>query len=43
MDSTSLFKGLADDPSPYVRRSVANHFNDIAKNHPNLAVDLARR
>lgn len=29
-----LLEGLADDPSPYVRRSVANHLNDIAKDHP---------
>jgi 3-methyladenine DNA glycosylase AlkC len=38
-----LLDRLADDPSPYVRRSVANHLNDIAKDHPDLAVDLARR
>jgi 3-methyladenine DNA glycosylase AlkC len=38
-----LLDALADDPSPYVRRSVANHLNDIAKDHPDLAVALARR
>jgi 3-methyladenine DNA glycosylase AlkC len=38
-----LLEVLADDPSPYVRRSVANHLNDIAKDHPQLAIDLARR
>ncbi len=38
-----LLDGLAADPSPYVRRSVANHLNDIAKDHPALAVDLAHR
>jgi 3-methyladenine DNA glycosylase AlkC len=32
-----------DDPSEYVRRSVANHLNVISKDHPDLAVDLARR
>lgn len=34
---------LKDDPSEYVRRSVANNLNDIAKDHPDLAVDVARR
>jgi 3-methyladenine DNA glycosylase AlkC len=38
-----LLDALADDPSPYVRRSVANHLNDIAKDHPALALELARR
>ncbi len=31
-----LLLALMDDPSPYVRRSVANHLNDIAKDHPHL-------
>jgi 3-methyladenine DNA glycosylase AlkC len=31
-----LLAALQDDPSPYVRRSVANHLNDIAKDHPVL-------
>jgi 3-methyladenine DNA glycosylase AlkC len=38
-----LLDRLVDDPSTYVRRSVANHLNDISKDHPALAVDLARR
>jgi hypothetical protein len=38
-----LLDRLVDDPSDYVRRSVANHLNDISKDHPDLAVDLARR
>lgn len=29
-----LLAALQDDPSAYVRRSVANHLNDIAKDHP---------
>ena len=33
---------LVDDPSAYVRRSVANHLGDVAKDHPRLAVDVAR-
>jgi len=31
---------LRDDPSDYVRRSVANHLNDIAKDHPQLLADI---
>ena len=31
-----LLLALQDDPSDYVRRSVANHLNDIAKDHPHL-------
>lgn len=37
-----LLDALKDDPSSYVRRSVANHLGDIAKDHPNLATDTAR-
>jgi 3-methyladenine DNA glycosylase AlkC len=29
-----LLRALQDDPSAYVRRSVANHLNDIARDHP---------
>jgi 3-methyladenine DNA glycosylase AlkC len=32
----ALLQALQDDPSAYVRRSVANHLNDIAKDHPAL-------
>ncbi len=38
-----LLEKLFDDRSEYVRRSVANHLNDISKDHPALAVDLATR
>lgn len=31
---------LRDDPSDYVRRSVANHLNDIAKDHPQILVAI---
>jgi 3-methyladenine DNA glycosylase AlkC len=34
---------LRDDPSAYVRRSVANHLNDIGKDHPDLLTGLARQ
>jgi 3-methyladenine DNA glycosylase AlkC len=33
-----LLRALQDDESAYVRRSVANHLNDIAKDHPDLVV-----
>lgn len=38
-----LLEALKDDPSLYVRRSVANHLGDIAKDHPALAFDLCER
>lgn len=38
-----LLERLKDDPSSYVRRSVANHLNDIGKDHPALLVDIAQR
>ncbi len=38
-----LLDRLHDDPELYVRRSVANHLNDLAKDHPTLAVIVARR
>ena len=37
-----LLGALKDDQSSYVRRSVANHLGDIAKDHPDLAVGTAR-
>ena len=41
--SIDLLDRLFDDPSEYVRRSVANHLNDISKDHPAVALDVARR
>ena len=38
-----LLELLRDDPSPYVRRSVANNLNDISKDHPDLIISVARR
>ncbi|KAF0172924.1 MAG: DNA alkylation repair protein [Limisphaerales bacterium] len=35
-----ILEALKDDPDLYVRRSVANHVGDIAKDHPALAFDL---
>jgi 3-methyladenine DNA glycosylase AlkC len=37
-----LLASLQDDPSDYVRRSVANHLNDIAKDHPAVVVAWVR-
>ncbi len=45
-DPTSILpilENLKDDPSEYVRRSVANNLNDIAKDHPKLIVRIAKR
>lgn len=39
----ALLDRLVDDPSLYVRKSVANHLNDISKDHPDLAISTARR
>lgn len=38
-----ILEALKDDPSLYVRRSVANHVGDIAKDHPALAFELCER
>lgn len=35
-----LLNALKDDPSEYVRRSVANNLNDMAKDHPDLVVSI---
>ncbi len=39
----ALLDRLVDDPSAYVRRSVANHLGDVAKDHPALALSVAAR
>jgi 3-methyladenine DNA glycosylase AlkC len=38
-----LLEQLKDDPVLYVRRSVANHLGDIAKDHPQRAFDVCRK
>ena len=39
----NLLDRLVDDPSAYVRKSVANHLNDISKDHPELVLETAAR
>ncbi|MGJ8529575.1 DNA alkylation repair protein [Maritalea sp.] len=36
-----ILETLKDDPAEYVRRSVANNINDIAKNQPDLVAQIA--
>ncbi|MFJ6386958.1 DNA alkylation repair protein [Streptomyces sp. NPDC091972] len=38
-----VLDALHRDESDYVRRSVANHLNDLSRDHPDLVVDTARR
>jgi len=38
-----ILERLKDDPSLYVRKSVANCLNDVAKDHPGPVLDVARR
>ncbi|MGN6107367.1 MAG: DNA alkylation repair protein [Kofleriaceae bacterium] len=39
----ALLEPLVDDPELYVRRSVANNLNDIAKDHPEIVVATCQR
>lgn len=38
-----ILKNLKNDPSRFVRLSVANNLNDIAKDNPEVVIDLAKR
>jgi 3-methyladenine DNA glycosylase AlkC len=38
----AILERLKDDPDRYVQRSVANHLNDVSKDHPERVLDLAR-
>ncbi len=38
----ALLEQLKDDPSLYVRRSVANNLNDIGKDHPQVLISTAK-
>lgn len=37
-----ILEQLKTDAEPYVQRSVANHLNDISKDHPELVLDIAQ-
>lgn len=38
-----ILENLKNDPSEYVRRSVANNLNDIAKDNPQIVLEIASR
>lgn len=38
-----ILERLWNDPSEYVRRSVANHLNDFSKKHPGLVIETLTR
>ncbi|MDT0329149.1 DNA alkylation repair protein [Nocardiopsis lambiniae] len=38
-----VLESLRNDPSAYVRTSVANNLNDVSRDHPDRVLDLAER
>ncbi|OJJ13952.1 DNA alkylation repair protein [marine bacterium AO1-C] len=38
----SILENMKSDETDYVRRSVANNLNDIAKDHPNVVIETAQ-
>ena len=38
-----ILENLKNDPSEYVRRSVANNINDIAKDNPEMVIEIAKK
>jgi 3-methyladenine DNA glycosylase AlkC len=42
LPSLAILTNLKQDESLYVRKSVANHLNDISKTHPDLVLNIAK-
>ena len=38
-----ILEKLKNDPSEYVRKSVANNLNDISKDHPHIVINFIRK
>lgn len=38
-----ILENLKNDPSEYVRRSVANNLNDITKDHSSVVIEIAKK
>ncbi|MBK9255431.1 MAG: DNA alkylation repair protein [Saprospiraceae bacterium] len=38
-----ILEQLKEDPSEYVRKSVANNLNDISKDHPHIVINFIRK
>ena len=38
-----ILENLKDDPAEFVRKSVANNLNDIAKDNPAIVIDLVKK
>ncbi len=41
--SLPILENLKNDNSLYVKKSVANHINDISKDHPDLVLQIAKK
>lgn len=39
----AILENLKNDPSEWVRRSVANNLNDISRDHPGVVLEIARK